>query len=129
MSAIGMTHVMMSLMVSERKKEPHYFNWDHDVNPTPLADLEANLAFHVGKRYGNPNDVCVRLSNDSFEVLTLKRTTFNNGGSFGAVCEPHWEMALKVNFNNGVPSDVTGRTSSYLPMSCWDLYSLVSECL
>lgn len=111
------------MTLSELAKE-QLLNWDHDINPTPLKDIEFNIAHYM---MCNGHTAAVMLTEDNIEIRTVKSATFGKGASFGVACEPHWSIELFADWNGVIPKDRYGRTYQALPCNVYQLAELVKN--
>lgn len=101
-------------------------NWDHEINPTTLKDLESNVANHIAVKHGwGLDNVSVELTKNSLEVQVKKTATFGYGQSFGNSCDGFWSNELKVDFSDRLPREITGRVINWLPVGLYDLADMV----
>lgn len=107
--------------LSELAKEK-LLNWDHDINPTPLKDIEFNIAHYIVTKYGwGLDNVSVQLNHKVLDIRVQKFATFGKGASFGQSCDGYWSMEVYVNFEGIIPREHLGRVGSWLPVGVYAL--------
>lgn len=101
-------------------------NWDHDIVPTTLSDMEKNLA-HYLDIIGNLPDFRVLLTKDELVIEQNACASFYRGEGFGRNCPPYWKTALRVVNLATDPREGYGRVHHHLPISMYGLSRLVRD--
>lgn len=107
--------------LSELAKE-QLLNWDHDINPTPLKDIEFNIAHYIATKHGwGLDNVAVQLNHKVLDIRIQKFATFGKGQSFGQACDGFWSMEVYVDFDDIIPREHLGRVGNWLPVGVYVL--------
>lgn len=101
-------------------------NWDHDVNPTSLKDMAANIHDLIAKGFESADMVRVALNKKELVIEVMETTIFSRGSSFGRSCIPNWKRVVHADLSNAtLPREHIGRVGTYLPVNVYALADYV----
>jgi hypothetical protein len=112
--------------MTEAKFLEMIYNWDHEICPTSIADMEKNLA-HYLEVTRNYAQVRVMLNRDMLVIQHLASATFGRGQSFGRACDPYWDTVVAVIFDSHLPREAIGRLGHHLPVGLYKFADIVRD--
>ena len=97
-------------------------NWDHEVIPTPRADLLANLKTHIHNHMGWKK-VCVNFENEVLTVEVLQTKQLHLSGGLTNVESERTLLSLRCGH---IPNELYGR-SAHLCFNKFELSDAVLQ--